>query len=66
MNWYSYETDNQGRITRMAPIVEPNTVARLGQMVGIAIYRWLASGLDCPDETATDGVSAFEAAMEWE
>ena len=59
-----YSINNETR--EVSEIHEPRTIATLSKMVGIAIGRWILSGLPCPDGTATDGVSAEEAALAWE
>jgi hypothetical protein len=46
------------------PVDDTHTIRELNRCVGIAIGRWLMSGLPCPDWQATDGVSIEEADME--
>lgn len=60
MNWYSINTEER----TLSPVTEIRTLKFLSRAVSIAIGRWILSGLDCPDENATDGVSLEEAAME--
>lgn len=61
MNWYFRDTDTK----KYFPLTEVRTQKACQQIVGIAIGRWLLSGLDVPDSEATDGVSEVEAAMEF-
>ena len=49
----------------VSEVIEPRTIAALTKCVDIAVGRWLLSGIDCPDYRATDGVSEFEAALEF-
>jgi hypothetical protein len=62
LNWRAQDAE----FLQERPVDEPRTVRELGRCVGIAIGRWLMSGLDCPDYEATDGVSITEADMELE
>ena len=45
-------------------VTEPRTVKEASRCVGVAIGRWLLSGLDCPQQDATDGVSEYEASLQ--
>jgi hypothetical protein len=61
MQWFSIDPE-----TRQVSLVEESrTLSALNRMVCIAIGRWILSGLDAPDSSATDGVSEFEAAREF-
>jgi len=60
MHWTAIDEE----ITEPRNIEEPRTVKELRRCAWTAIARWLASGIDCPDDEATDGVSEMEAAME--
>ena len=62
MKWYSKD----GGESAYSPMTEHRTVEACKQIVGIAIGRWLLSGLDLPDMTASDGVSEVEAAMDFQ
>ena len=58
MNWYSKAEEHE----KYSPMTERDTLRACVQIVGIAIGRWLLSGIECPDAEATDGVSEQEAA----
>jgi len=60
MQWFSIDTETRS----ITEVTEPTTVAKVTRIVGIAIGRWLLSGLPLPDCTATDGVSEQEAALD--
>ena len=62
MNWYSIDPDTR----QVTEITEPRTITELSRCVATSIGRWLLSGIDCPDEQATDGISETEVAMNFE
>lgn len=62
MKFYSIDQESRS----MSEIDELKTLALISRMMGTAIGRWLFSGLDLPDMSATDGISEEESAMLWE
>lgn len=59
MQWFSIDTETRS----VTEVTEPITLAKVNRIVGIAIGRWLLSGLPLPDARATDGVSEQEACL---
>lgn len=49
----------------VSEVLEPRTLAEIKRCVATAIGRWILSGIDCPDYRATDGVSEYEAALQF-
>lgn len=45
--------------------MEPRTLMAIKRCVATAIGRWIISGAECPDYRATDGVSEYEAALQF-
>jgi len=62
MTFYSVD----GEVRSMSVIEEPKTLAICARMMGTAIGRWLISGADLPDWQASDGVSEYEGALQFE
>jgi hypothetical protein len=58
MKFYTVDTETR----EVLQVTESQTVRAVSRSVGVAIGRWLISGLDCPDMYASDGVSEEEAA----
>lgn len=58
MKWYSTDDPKE----KYSPMTEAQTLRVCERIVGVAIGRWLLSGIDCPDAEATDGVSEQESA----
>jgi hypothetical protein len=59
MKWYSKAEEHE----KYAPMTEAQTIKVCERIVGVAIGRWLLSGIDCPDAEAIDGVSEMESAQ---
>ena len=62
MRWIAQDDEDSSE----RPVTEKRTLRELRRCAQIAIARWLLSGLDCPDEAATDGVSEELAVLEGE
>ena len=60
MRWIS--TDDE--VPEERAVTERRTLKELRKCTYVAIQRWLVSGVDCPDEEATDGISEEQAVME--
>jgi hypothetical protein len=60
MKFYSIDKE-AGTVTR---ILEPRTIKEASRCIIVAVGRWLLSGLDSPDSTASDGVSEYEATLQ--
>jgi hypothetical protein len=58
MKWYSKAEEHE----KYSPMTESQTLRICGLIVGVAIGRWILSGIECPDAEATDGVSEEESA----
>lgn len=61
MKFFSIDVETR----EVSEVLEPRTLMAIKRCVATAIGRWIISGLPCPDWRATDGVSEFEAALEF-
>ena len=60
MKFYSVDQETK----EIQRVTESRTTREAARCLGVAIGRWILSGLDLPEESATDGVSLQEAAMD--
>lgn len=59
MRFYSIDEETR----EVLRVTESRTVRECSRCAGIAIGRWLLSGLPLPDQDASDGVSEEEAVL---